>query len=315
MPRSSHAMTRHHHEPTRAGEHRCPACGDLVVAGRLEAGTWSYATCPRCHSAWLDPLPDADPIELYDEGYFQGSAVRAQGGSPTDGGYGDYEADAVLHRRTAVERLARATRRLGPDQRRGEVRLLDVGCAHGYLLDEAVAAGWQATGVEVSPHARELARARGHHVVSSLDALPHHPDFDVVCFFQVLEHLADPGHALAAAAARLHHGGVLVVETWDRTSRTARLFRGGWQQINPPTVLHLFSKVGLRRLLLRDAFTDVDVHRTPKRVSLGLAASVVAHRLGPLEAPTRRLLERPGFASRSVRYPLDDLITATAIRS
>ncbi|OWY58890.1 hypothetical protein B7486_77530, partial [cyanobacterium TDX16] len=127
--------------------------------------------------------------------------------------------------------------------------------------------------------------------------------------------LPNPGHALAAAAARLRHGGLLVVETWDRTSRTARLFRGGWQQINPPTVIHLFSKAGIRRLLLRDAFTGVEVHRTSKVVSLGLATSVVVHRLGPLEGVARKVLDRPSIAGRAVRYPLDDLVTATAVRS
>lgn len=297
-------MSREHDGPRSNTERRCPACGDLVEVSPLPAGDWTYVLCPRCASAWLDPLPRLAPAELYGEGYFTGGV---------DGGYGDYQADAELHRRNARERLARLQARVGGG---GSGRsLLDVGCAHGYLLDEAAAAGWEVTGVEVSEHARRAAQARGHHVVASLDELPHHPTHDAVCFFQVLEHLPDPGHALSGAASRLHHGGVLVVETWDRTSRTARLFRGGWQQINPPTVVHLFSKVGLRRLLLRDAFTSVEVHRTSKHVSVGLATSVVAHRLGPLEGPVRRIVDRPSIAGRAVRYPLDDLITATAVRS
>jgi SAM-dependent methyltransferase len=258
-------------------------------------------------------MPAVDATTLYGEGYFRGTAVRAAGGDEVDGGYGDYEADAELHRRNAVDRLARVVARLGDDV--GRRRILDVGCAHGYLLDEAARAGWQGTGVEVSPYARAEAQRRGHRVVGSLEALPHQPEFDVVCFFQVLEHLPDPGHALAAAASRLRHGGLLVVETWDRTSRTARLLRGGWQQINPPTVVHLFSKAGVRRLLLRDAFTRVEVHRTSKVVSLGLATSVVVHRLGPLEGLARKVLDRPSIAGRAVRYPLDDLVTATAVRS
>jgi len=297
-------MSPSRHEPRSTPELRCPACGDLVPTTPLPAGDWTYVVCPRCASAWLHPLPDIDPATLYDAPYFEGGV---------DGGYDDYVADAELHRRNAAERLARLQQRLGGGG--SGFRLLDVGCAHGYLLDEAAAADWDVTGVEVSAHARAAAQERGHHVVASLDDMPHHADYDAVGFFQVLEHLADPGHALSAAASRLRRGGVLMVETWDRTSRTATLFRGGWQQINPPTVVHLFSKVGLRRLLLRDAFTRVEVHRTSKLVSLGLVTSVVAHRLGPLEGPARRVLERPSFARRAVRYPLDDLVTATAIRS
>jgi len=285
-------------------EGRCPACGDLAPTSPLPAGDWTYLVCSRCASAWLDPLPAADPLDLYGQGYFRSDADEV-----TPGGYDDYAADEDLHRANAQERLARIQEALG----RGGAgnHLLDVGCAHGFLLDEAKAADWHTTGVEVSPGARAAAEAKGHQVAPSLAEVAGGP-FDAVGFFQVLEHLTDPAHALQQAHELLDPDGVLVVETWDRTSRTARVFRGAWQQINPPTVLHLFSKAGLRRLLLRTAYQHPAIERTTKQVSLGLATSVIAHRLGPLEPTARRLLDRPSIARRAVRYPLDDLITATA---
>lgn len=285
-------------------EERCPACGDLVevqpVGGHDADGAGAYRACPRCGSAWLHPRPATDPVELYDAGYFTGGV---------EGGYGDYEADADLHRANAEERLDRidAAR---PDA--GPGRLLDVGCAHGYLLHVAVARGWEVAGVEVAGAARAAAGRRGHRVVARLAELEPDERFDVVGLFQALEHLADPHATLRAVHDHLVPGGLVVVETWDRASRTARAFRSAWQQHNPPTVLHLFTRRGLRRLLDRSGFSGVRVERTTKLVSLGLATSVVVHRLGPLRPAAERLLARPALAGRSVRYRLDDLVTATA---
>jgi SAM-dependent methyltransferase len=271
-----------------------------VPPGEQRAGRWTYLVCPRCASAWLDPIPQSS-ADLFGDGYFQGGI---------EGGYGDYEGDAHLHRRNGEERLARMQHTLGAG---GEgFQVLDVGCAHGYFLDEAAAADWHTSGVEVSPAARAAAAARGHRVTAALDE--QDGPFQAITFFQVLEHLPDPAGALRAAAGLLTEDGVVVIETWDRTSSTARLFGRAWQQINPPTVLHLFSQAGLRRLLQRTGFASTTIERTTKLVSVGLAAGVVVHRLGPLEGPATRLLQRPSVAGRAVRYPLDDLVTATARR-
>lgn len=287
-------------DPGPGPEARCPACGDLVVAEPVAGGEGRYRSCPRCGSGWLHPRPSADPVELYDAGYFTGGV---------EGGYGDYEADADLHRANAGARLDRI------DAARGDAapgRLLDVGCAHGYLLDVAAARGWEVAGAEVAGAARAAAAGRGHRVVAGVAELEPGERFDVVGLFQALEHLADPHAALRAAHDHLAPGGLVVVETWDRSSRTARAFGSAWQQLNPPTVLHLFTRRGLRRLLDRSGFSGVRIERTSKLVSLGLATSVVVHRLGPLRPAAERLLDRPALAGRSVRYRLDDLVTATA---
>ena len=74
--------------------------------------------------------------------------------------YRDMRDDAYLAeeagRRVTARRLLDAIERNAP---RG--RVLEVGCGHGLLLDEARARGWSVEGLELSAESREHARSLG----------------------------------------------------------------------------------------------------------------------------------------------------------
>jgi SAM-dependent methyltransferase len=275
----------------------CPACGHRDQGRAIAVRGYHYATCSRCGSARLDSLPPLAPQEVYGASYFLRSL---------EGGYQDYGADEPIHRRNARERLDRIDAAPG--------RILDVGCAHGFFLDEARQRGWRTSGVEISSYAGAIARGRGHEVFETLDAaLEKGPGrLDVLSFFQVLEHLPDPGAALRAASALLRPGGLLIVETWDLSSRTARLSGRRWQQIYPPTVIHLFTRAGLLDLVGQTGFAEGKVGRTTKLVSAGTVLGQIGSRLARMGDPLLRLARSPWIASRALRYPGDDLITLVA---
>lgn len=279
----------------------CPACGHDGHGRAISVRGYQYLICSRCGSARLDPLPSLGAGDLYDQGYFFQSL---------QGGYQDYGADELLHRRNARERLARIEANgVAPPG-----RILDVGCAHGFFLDEALRRGWRTSGVEISPYAGPIARSRGHEVFETLDAALREGAgrFDAVSFFQVLEHLPDPAAALRAAAALLRPGGLLIVETWDLSSWTARLSGKRWQQIYPPTVIHLFTRAGLFDLAARTGFVEGKIGRTTKLVSAGTVLGQVGSRLARAGRPLLRLARSAWIASRALRYPGDDLVILLA---
>jgi 2-polyprenyl-3-methyl-5-hydroxy-6-metoxy-1,4-benzoquinol methylase len=117
--------------------------------------------------------------------------------------------------------------------------LLDIGCAYGYMLDEARTQGWSVVGVEPFPAAAQRARELDLRVVPETDAaLSEHPEgFDVVAMCQVLSHVADPVAAVASAATALKPGGLLFIETWRRDTALARVAGRHWHVISPPTVV------------------------------------------------------------------------------
>ena len=94
-------------------------------------------------------------------------------------------------------------------------RVLDVGCATGYLAAELQARGCEVVGVEADPEAAAAARARGVEVVEGdiedaalRAALPGARDR--ILLGDVLEHLRDPAAALAGLRDLLAPGGVVV---------------------------------------------------------------------------------------------------------
>lgn len=97
-------------------------------------------------------------------------------------------------------------------------RLLDVGCGPGFLLQAAEARGFSVLGLEPDANVAPAAAARGHEVRHGYfpDALRPDERFDVIVFNDVLEHIPRIGAALAASAAHLNPGGVLLVNCPDQ---------------------------------------------------------------------------------------------------
>lgn len=281
----------------------CPCCASIETTPLFEVAGQAYIRCSACGSARLDPLPRLDPTAHYGPEYFTGGSR---------GGYVDYDADADLHLRNAAARLDRLVKHLPVKERR---RLVDVGCASGYLLDEARRRGWEVKGVEVSGFARERAHARGHEVHSTLDEGLRGAPADAVTFYQVLEHMADPLGAVATAAQHLVDGGIVAIETWDLSSWVARAFGRRWQQANPPTVLHLFTRKGLRSLLERVGLKLEALGSTAKYVSVGFVSHIAAHRWGRAGRLVERFARTTRLANVSLRYGLDDLVTVMGLNA
>ncbi|HEU4698533.1 MAG TPA: class I SAM-dependent methyltransferase [Gemmatimonadales bacterium] len=285
---------------------RCPVCLSTSTAPALRKDGVLLLRCADCHLRFCAEEPEAAPLEaLYDETYFTGGGA---GGA----GYDHYLADERTHRRQArryLHRLEHLGLRPG--------RLLDVGCAAGFFLDEARRAGWDAHGIDVSPWA--AAHAREHFGLdvrceSLLAASPAAP-FDVVTVFNVFEHLPTP-HAAADRLARLvRPGGHLLIETWDADSVFARLCGRRWHQYSPHYVPYYYTRASLARLFRPGLWHTVEYGPWTKWISVQRACAVVAHDVPT--APLRRLVGAVGHSplgALELPYSLGDLVLLTLRR-
>jgi SAM-dependent methyltransferase len=99
-------------------------------------------------------------------------------------------------------------------ERKGIKNVLDVGCGAGAFLDLARDKGLRTYGLELNGVAAARARAKGH---SIFEQLLHELDparisnFDLITFFQVLEHVANPITVLKEGRTLLSSGGYIAV--------------------------------------------------------------------------------------------------------
>jgi 2-polyprenyl-3-methyl-5-hydroxy-6-metoxy-1,4-benzoquinol methylase len=153
-------------------------------------------------------------------------------------------------------------------------RVLDVGCATGYMASALVQAGNEVSGVEIDGEAAEKARPfLTQLVIGDLDrmdlseAFPP-KSFDVVIFADVLEHLKDPVTTLSRARALLDDGGFAVLSIPNVAHAAVRLalLKGRFEYsplgLLDETHLRFFTRSTLEDLLSEGGFVAADVRRT-----------------------------------------------------
>ena len=128
-------------------------------------------------------------------------------------------ADRLLRHTKQI--VGRVERFLG--KKRGEIRLLDVGCSNGAFISATQSLGIRAAGVEPSAAPAQAAIEAGLEVHQGFLQDIHLPEasFDVVTLFEVVEHLKDSLSLFKECHRILHKGGLLVIRTGNTDSWTA----------------------------------------------------------------------------------------------
>jgi 2-polyprenyl-3-methyl-5-hydroxy-6-metoxy-1,4-benzoquinol methylase len=242
----------------------CPLCSSaksepLVVGyDRMRAmeRDFPYVVCQDCGLVRQDPMPREEDIP----GFY-----------PDD--YGPHMGGLKKKRDKWINRLARRyyyetasvgrsgfmrflfkllSKRVMPTMRppRGKNRLLDIGCASGDLMSRYRDLGWSVQGIEISPRACEVARAKGLEVHQGTAYSATYPagSFDMIILSHVIEHVLEPDKFLLRCAEFLAPGGVLVLSTPCIRSFGFSQYRSCWFALDAPRHLMLFDQRTIRLL-------------------------------------------------------------------
>jgi len=136
-------------------------------------------------------------------------------------------------------------------------RLLDVGCSLGFFLETAREYGFDAHGVEPVKSAAAFAREVLNLKVTAgtLEQAKFADDFfDIVCLFDVLEHIPDPLAVLKEITRILKNDGLLVLQCPNIESTMANLTQQHWRWLLVPQHIYHFSRGTISDLLHKAGF-------------------------------------------------------------
>jgi SAM-dependent methyltransferase len=187
-------------------------------------------------------LTDEELVALYNEQFFTGAE------------FSDYAGDEKFFRKNFRLRLKTLKRFLNPLRHQ---RLLEIGSAYGFFLDEAKQEFTSVQGIDITDEGVRFARESFGLDVVQDDFLSHEygaQEFDVVCMWDTIEHLRAPHEYVEKIARHTKPGALLAVTTADADSVNARIRGRHWRMIHPPTHLHYFSAKTLEKMLDRYGF-------------------------------------------------------------
>jgi len=186
----------------------CILCGSSSSTLLSIQNTWPVVRCRKCGLVYLSERPAEKTLtEMYSSSYYEDGEVGYTGYIRTFEKYHDTFMK-IYHRRHR-DLLHRAHGK----------RLLEIGCAYGFLLDYLRGKDWEVTGIEISPVSSEYARSKlGLDVhtgsIETIELKEH--SFDVILLLDVLEHLHRPFDILSRIEKLLSPEGILVVQCpWE----------------------------------------------------------------------------------------------------
>jgi SAM-dependent methyltransferase/GT2 family glycosyltransferase len=146
-------------------------------------------------------------------------------------------------------------------------RLLDIGCATGFLLSEAQKAGFEVHGVDISEWAVKCAQDAlklDNVFCGKLDETEFPSGyFDVVILKDMIEHLPEPRNTLIKIRRMLKPNGLIYVNTPDISSLISRILRAKWWGIKQEH-LYYFTKKSFYKMLQVSGFTPIKCKRSPR---------------------------------------------------
>jgi 2-polyprenyl-3-methyl-5-hydroxy-6-metoxy-1,4-benzoquinol methylase len=213
----------------------CPACGQTATYRYLYyKNGCDILVCRECGLGRAETKA-FDPAAYYTDTYFSG-------GHPD--GYADYLGSERVLRRE----FARSVQFIR--QRRPSGRLLEIGCAYGFFLQEA-RRYFDVSGIELAEDAAAYCRRNCLPVIGgepSEQTLSALGEMDIIVMLDVIEHLPAPDETLALCARHLRPGGLIVLTTGDFGSAVARWAGPRWRLMTPPQHLWFFSAASIARL-------------------------------------------------------------------
>jgi 2-polyprenyl-3-methyl-5-hydroxy-6-metoxy-1,4-benzoquinol methylase len=215
-------------------------------------GLFTLVRCRDC--GWIRQNPRLTKTEL--NGYYPVNYVPYAKAI-------DDEANLLrrLSRRYGILKRCRSVESFAP-----KGRLLEVGCGTGNFLNEMHRRGWPVVGIEPNKYASHYVRDRfGLDVFTgTLEEFDPQPEsFDVICAWDVVEHVPEPAKDILRMRHALKRNGLLVLSMPNLASFDRILFGEAWLGWDLPRHLYLFPNKLFDRFIESNGMQIIDRQGVP----------------------------------------------------
>lgn len=214
---------------------KCPLCGSVVIQkiGNIQLFSPTYYSteivsmvslpelwkCCTCDSAFVqNAVPEETSVALYTQGKSNQKYAKINTEQP--------KTQVVSQ---TLDMLFQK-----------DLRILDVGCNTGELLDFGKNKGCKTFGVEYSQDSLILLKKKGHVAYSNIKEIEGL--FDIITAFDLIEHLYNLNDFLDTCFNVLSPGGCLIFLTGDISCFWAKLTRANWWYVRYPEHITFPSK-------------------------------------------------------------------------
>ncbi|MDR2612029.1 MAG: class I SAM-dependent methyltransferase [Deltaproteobacteria bacterium] len=254
----------------------CPVCGEAPGPGLFIKDGFRHVRCPVCGLIYVSLILREDVMIRYWREELAWMSVLNSG--PQE----------ELDRLKFAYGLEAAGAFLG-----GAVpgELLDMGAGNGTFVRTAAAMGWRTTALEINTESAESMLNEGFQVIVKpleLSDLPRGA-FNLITFWEVLEHLAEPRQVLARIAPLFASGGLLLILVPNAGSLVTRILHeksntfGGHSHLNhftAPSLARLLDSLGYEILEMETLLTElgaINNHLDFQDPYLGEAPTFIHH--------------------------------------
>ena len=225
----------------------CNYCGSIESQTILEIDdTLQIVNCKGCGLTWTLPCPGISYDEQVD--YFE-----------------NYLNNEKLFRSFFTPLLSFTREHISAG------KLLEIGSSVGFLLEEAMACGFQVEGIELNKKAAEYCANKGIKINNCLLEECQFPDgkFEVVIMSHVLEHIADLKGFLAEINRVLAPSGYIVLSQPTYAGLIAKILKSKWYGWAPRDHVWHFTPKSIGYVLEQSGFNVKGLRRNTMHYPFG----------------------------------------------
>lgn len=231
----------------------CPACGRQNSVPQFEKFGFTYAQCLDCRSLYVNPRPTLEQLEGF---YVNSESSRF---------WVEKFFKPVLESRRS--KIFRPRAEFVADLVGVEDFVVgDIGAGFGLFLEElrSLKPGASCIAIEPSPEMASICRGLNLEVVETIiERVPESVgSFDILCSFELFEHLQNPRSMIEAAYSLLKPGGRLLITTLNGEGFDIQLLWSESKSVFPPHHLNFCNPDSIS-LLLQDVGFEIEKAETP----------------------------------------------------